>query len=119
MAVEADNTTVKGFLGKATALGREVIGAKIQDILHFTGSGANDTIQGNETPGGNIECSEIMCMGHPSNTGPVWVKTGETATTGNAWPLDAGEVINFNVANLNELRMLIVVSGEALIVAYA
>jgi hypothetical protein len=114
MSVESDNTTVKGFLGKATALGREVVGAKIQDIEHYTGSGADDTKQGND-----VACSEIMCMGHPDNTGKVWVRTNITATTDNAWPLDAGEVINFDVANLNELRMLIVADGESLIVAYA
>ncbi len=114
MSVESDNTTVKGFLGKATALGREVIGAKIQDIEHYTASGANDTQQGN-----NVECSEILCMAHPDNTGNVWVRTSTAATTGNAWPLAAGELFSFNAENLNELRMLIVVDTEKLIVAYA
>jgi hypothetical protein len=108
------DTTVMGFLGKATSRGREVLGAAIQDILHYTGSGANDTQQG-----ANIECSEVMCMGHPDNTDTIWVRTNTTATVSNAWPLAAGEVINFNVANLDELRMLIVVNGEKLIVAYA
>lgn len=114
MAVDEGNESVKGYLGKATKLGREIFGAKIQDVKHYTGSGANNTKQGSNDP-----CAEIMCMAHPDNTGRVWVRTGTTATVNNAWPLNAGEEINFNVANLDELRMLIETSGEKLIVAYA
>ncbi len=60
-----------------------------------------------------------MVMAHPDNTGRVWVRTGAAATVNNAWPLDAGEVLSFNVNNLSELQMLIVVDTEELIVAYA
>lgn len=109
-----DEKTVVGFLGKATTNGREIAMAQIQDIEHYTGSGANDTQQGD-----NAECSEIMCMAHPDNAGKVWVRARTTATTSNAWPLAAGEVINFHVDNLSDLQMLIVVDGESLIVAYA
>ena len=114
-----EEKTVTGYLGEATPHGREVLAAQMQDILHYTSSGANETKQGSDSPGSNDECSEIMCMGHPDNTGKVWVRKGTTATTSNAWPLAAGEVINFHVDNLSDLRMLIVVSGESLIVAYA
>lgn len=114
MSVAEDNTTVKGFLGRATALGREVVGAKIQDIKHYTASGANDTQQGD-----TAACSEILCMAHPDNADKVWVRTGAVATTSNAWPLAAGELFSFNAENLNELQMLIVVDTEKLIVAYA
>jgi hypothetical protein len=114
MAIRDTAASVIGYLGKATSKGREYIGASIQDIKHYTGSGTADTQQGE-----NVVCSEVMCMGHPSNTGKVWVRTGTTATSSNAWPLGASEVIKFNVDNLNELRMMIAVSGEKLIVAYA
>lgn len=110
-------TNVIGYLGKATQWGREIIGratSNLQDILHFTGSGANDTQSGS-----NIECSEILCMGHPDNTGKVWVRTNTTATVNDAWPLAAGETFQFFVDNLSELEMLVVIDGEKLIVAYA
>lgn len=111
------SANVIGYLGKATKFGREIVGranSNIQDILHFTGSGANDTQQGSD-----IEASEILCMGHPSNTKTVWVRANTTATVNDSWPLAAGETFQFFVDNLSELEMLIVVDGEKLIVAYA
>jgi len=90
--------------------------ARLIDVVHFTGSGANDTQQG-----GDVPCSEAMCMGHPSNsaTGKIWVRSLSTATVSNAWPLGAGEVVNISLDNLRDLQMLIVVDTEKLIVAYA
>lgn len=117
MALGDAATSIIGYLGKATKWGREIHGrrgAVLQNILHFTGSGANDTQQGS-----SVVCTELLCMAHPDNTGKVWVRTGVTATVNNAMPLAAGEVFSFNVDNLSELQMLIVVSGEKLIVAYA
>jgi len=117
MALGDAANSIIGYLGKATKYGREIRGrrgAKLIDIPHFTGSGANDTQQGS-----NIACGELMLMGHPDNTGKVWVRTGAVATVNNAWPLGAGEVANFHVDNLSELQMLIVEDGEKLIVAYA
>lgn len=91
-----------------------VTSARLLGIVHYTGSGANDTQNGADIP-----CSEVMCMGHPDNTGKVWVRSLSTATTTNSWPVGAGEVINISVDNLRDLNMLIVVDGEKLIVAYA
>ena len=87
--------------------------ARLKDIVHYTGVGANDTQSGSDTP-----CSEIMVMGHPDNTGNVWVRSGGTATVDNAWPLAAGEPLGFTIDNLSQLSMLIVVAAEKLIVAY-
>jgi len=92
----------------------ETTSARLKDIKHYTADEADDTIQGE-----NIPCSEIMCMGHPSNGGKVWVRTMTAAGLTNSWPLGAGEVINFSVDNLRDLRMLIVVDTETLIVAYS
>jgi len=88
--------------------------ARIIDIKHFTGSGANDKQQGDVVP-----CSEVMCMGHPDNDGLVWVRTLSEAEVTNAWPLGAGEVQNMSVDNFRDLQMLIVADGDILIVAYA
>ncbi len=117
MALGDAAASIIGYLGKATARGREIHGRKgtpIQEVLHFTGSGAND-----EQQGSSVICNELLVMGHPDNADKVWVRTDDVATTSNAWPLAAGEVLSFNVDNLSELQMLIVVSGEKLIVAYA
>lgn len=117
MALGDAASSIIGYLGKATSKGREIhgrSGAVMQDIEHFTGSGANDEQQGSD-----IACTEILVMAHPDNAGRVWVRTDEVATVNNAWPLEAGEIFSFNVDNLSDLQMLIVTSGEKLIVAYA
>jgi hypothetical protein len=58
-------------------------------------------------------------MGHPSNTGLVWVRSLTTATTANAWPVGKGEVVNISVDNFRDLQILIAADTEKLIVAYA
>jgi len=117
MALGDTAASIIGYLGKATSKGREIHGRKgtvMQDVLHFTGSGANDEVQGSDAV-----CNELLVMGHPDNTGKVWVRTGDVAAVTNSWPLAAGEVFSFNVDNLDELQMLVVVDGEKLVVAYA
>ena len=90
-----------------------VTNPQIKDVFHVTATGTNYTYQGE-----NIECSEILVMGHPDNTGRVWVKPNATASTVNAWPLDKGDVISMGITNLNMLNLLIVTNGEKAIIAY-
>ena len=87
--------------------------ARILDVLHYTATAGNQTKSGADVP-----CSEVMCMGHPDNTGKVWIRSLVTATVDNSWPLGAGEVMSMSVDNLRDLQMLIVVDTEKLIVAY-
>lgn len=104
----------KRVLLKASESGvLNVTSARIKDIVHYTGSGANDIQSGDDIP-----CTECLVLGHPDNTGKVWVRSSTTATINNAWPLAAGEVVNFTLDNLKQLKMLIVVDGEKVIVAY-
>ena len=91
-----------------------VASARIADIVHYTGVGANDTQEG-----GDVPCTEVLVMGHPDNTGVVWVRPDKAATIANAWPLGDGEVVSFTLDNLKQLNMLIVVGGEKVIVAYS
>lgn len=91
-----------------------VTSARIKDIIHFTGVGAND-----EQTGPDIACCECMIMGHPDNTGKVWVRSSVIATVDNAWPLAVSEVVSLTLDNLKQLNMLIVVDGEKVIVAYS
>ncbi len=87
---------------------------RIQDIKHIEGSGANDLVQGSDIP-----CSEVMCMGEPTNTGTIWVRTLMNATVTNAWPLGVGEVITLSMDNYRDLRALIVTHADVLICAIA
>ncbi len=87
---------------------------RIQDIKHIEGSGANDQRQGSDIP-----CSEVMCMADPTNTGTIWVRTLETATAVNAWPLAVGEVITLSMDNYRDLQVLIVTHADMLICAIA
>ena len=91
-----------------------VTSARIKDIVHYTGVGANDTQSGDDVP-----CTECLVMAHPDNGGKIWVRPGGTAATDNSWPLAAGEVVNFTLDNLKQLSMLMVVDGEEVIVAYS
>jgi len=107
----ADNKRVTLQASESGVL--SVASAKIKDIVHYTGVGANDTQTGKDVP-----CTECLVMGHPDNTGTVWVRPYKTATVDNAWPLLKGEVVGFTVDNLKHLNMLIVVASEKVIVAY-
>lgn len=88
--------------------------ARIQDVVHFTATEANDTQQGTDVP-----CGECLCMGHPDNASKVWVRSLAVATVSNAWPLGPGETVRISVDNMRDLQMLIVADTEKLIVAYA
>jgi hypothetical protein len=112
--------TLTGFwrnyrvLLKASPAGILSVGcALIQDILHVTATSANYTYTGP-----NVVCSDILVMGHPDNTGRVWVKPNATASTANAWPLNKGDVLNLGIYNLNMLNLLIAVDTEKAIIAY-
>lgn len=104
----------KRVLLKATPSGvLFVTSPQIKDIFHVTATSGSFVYQGE-----NIECSEVLIMGHPDNTGRVWVKPNATATTANAWPLAAGDVVGLGITNLNMLNLLIVTNTEKAIIAY-
>lgn len=91
-----------------------VASARLTDVIHFTGSGSNDTQSGTD-----IKCSEVICMGHPDNAGMVWIRPATTATTTNALPLAAGASTGISIDNLRDLNMLFVEDGDILIVVVA
>ena len=91
-----------------------VTSAKIKDIVHYT-----RTDPDNPTHGDSVSCTECLVMGHPDNDGRVWVRPDKAAETTNAWPLAAGEVVNFTLDNLEQLKMNIATDGDILIVAYS
>lgn len=91
-----------------------VASARIRDIVHYTKTNGSDP-----TEGDNVPCTECLIMGHPENTGTVWVRPDKTAELTKSWPLAAGEVVNFTLNNLKQLKMNIVTVDDTVIVAYS
>jgi len=86
---------------------------RIDNIIHATTAVGTGLYQG-----GDIKTTEVMIMGHPDNTGLLWIKSDEAATANNGWPLAAKEVVNITIDNLNNLNILSVTPEEKAIIAY-
>lgn len=91
-----------------------VASSQIQDIIHKTAAGSPVNMVGDD-----IACTEVLCMGHPSNTGTVWVRPNVPATVNNAWPLATSEAVILTIDNLSKLNFLMSVGSEKLIIAYS
>jgi len=100
-------------MGQIERLIEAVVLPQLEDIFHEAAT-QNDYVY----QGPDIRCSEVMVMGHPENTGNVWVRTKVAATVNNSWPLAAKEVMGFTVTNLNMLHLLIKLDTEVAIIAY-
>jgi len=87
---------------------------RIRNIVHVTVTDPVFTWQGSD-----IKVTEVMIMGHPDNTGLVWVKNDEVATANNGWPLGSGDIMSFTLDNLSNLHLYIVTTAEKAIVAYS
>jgi hypothetical protein len=90
-----------------------VASPQVENIFHVTATDGDFAYQGS-----NIECAEVMIMGHPDNTGLIWVKNGEAATANNGWPLAKKEIIALTIGNLNNLHLLIITTAEKAIILY-
>jgi len=90
------------------------VGPRFFDVQHVTGSGANDHP---DLP--DIPCSEVLVLGHPDNTGMIWVRPGGTAAVDNAVPIAKSEGMTFSIHNTKSLSVLVVVDGETAILAVA
>ena len=91
-----------------------VSSSQVGDIYHLLATQNNHLFQG-----GDIQCSEVMVLGHPSNGDTIWVRTHKQADTNNSWPLLKKEVVSFTITNLNLLRIRIVADTEQAIVLYS
>jgi hypothetical protein len=104
----------KRVLLKATPSGMLcVTSPQVKDIYYITANADNYAYQGE-----NIECSEVMVIAHPNNTGRIWVKAHALALTTNSIPLDKKESFSFTITNLNMLNLLIATDTEKAIVIY-
>lgn len=104
----------KRLLVRATESGvLNVASPRLLDIYHVTATEAIKNFQG-----GDIPCTEVMIMGHPSNGELVWVRAYDTAADDNAWPLAKNDVVCFTINNLNQLHIFIETATDRAIVAY-
>jgi len=104
----------KRVLLKASALGILFVSSpQITDIFHVTATGANYYYQGED-----IQCTDVLIMGHPDNTGLIWARPHIQASATNAWPLLKKEVIDFTLSSLSQLQLLIVTNADKAIIAY-
>lgn len=104
----------KRVLLKASALGVLFVATpQITDIFHITAVGDTYYYQGED-----IQCTECLIMGHPSNVDTIWCRPHTQALTTNAWPLLKKESINFTLSSLSQLHLLFVKSGDIAIIAY-
>lgn len=85
----------------------------VGDIFTVLATQGNHLYQGDD-----VQCSEVMVMGHPSNGDTIWVRTKSQANTNNSWPLLKNEVVSFAIENLSQLRMRIITDTERAIVLY-
>jgi len=90
-----------------------VSSSQVGDIIHIPATDTNFLYQGKD-----LQCSEVMVMGHPSNGNSIWVRTHKIATVDNAWPLLKKEVVSFTITNLSMLHILIPVNTERAIILY-
>jgi len=90
-----------------------VCNSEVGDIFHVVATGNNHLYQG-----GDVQCSEVMVMGHPDNGDTIWVRTHKQADTNNSWPLLKKEVVSFSITNLSLLRIRIVADTEQAIILY-
>lgn len=89
-------------------------GPRFFDVQHVTGSGAND-----HPTMPDIPCAEVLVLGHPDNTGKIWIRPGNAATVNNAVPIAKSEGMTFSIHNTKSLSVLVVVDGEKAILAVA
>ncbi len=66
----------------------------------------------------DIPTTEVVVRGHPDNTGLVYVDINIDPTNATSWPLAANDAITLSINNLNNIRLLMVVGEESVILGY-
>lgn len=89
------------------------VNPRVLGIEHVTADEDNYAYQG-----GDKVITELIVRGYPSNSGNVWVKNDEAASTANAWPLASNEWIQLTLNNLKHLHLLIETNGQKAILLY-
>ena len=86
---------------------------RIKGVYNHTATGPNEA----HTPT-SIKCSEVIVRAGLNNTGLIWVKPDEAAGVDDGYPLASGEVWQFTIDDISNVRSLIVTSGDKLIIVY-
>jgi len=86
---------------------------QITDVYHVQATSGDYLYRGED-----IQCTEVMIMGHPDNAGLIWVKPHLQADTNNSWPLAKKEVVKISLSALSQLHLRIVTQNDIAIIAY-
>ena len=112
--------TLVGYNGQARRILRctahgmlQVVNPLAVGFINVTGSGANDTYDGIDR-----RTSEVIVRAHPDNNSLLWLNTFAAAAVDTGWPLAANEYIVLSVNDIAHLHLLIVGSGEKVIISY-
>ena len=104
----------KRVLLKASALGVLFVSSpQITDIIHVAATSDNFVYAGDD-----IDCTDVLIMGHPSNVGAIWARPHTGASINNAWPLLKKECIDFTLSSLKQLHLLFEKDDDVAIIAY-
>lgn len=101
---------VAGYIGKATSIGREFIvrGPSPKPIVLLTGSGANDTWQGDD----DNELIEVIILADKSNAGDIQVSLFAAVSSDNYIPLAAKDSIKLEGIKYSDIHIKIVSDGD-------
>ena len=91
-----------GFLGKARANGREVLGANVQPFQVVVSTGDASVWQG-ALGGGDI--SELVILANADNVGYVQVAVDAAVGALNYFPLQGGEALGLGGLSLDQLHL--------------
>lgn len=66
----------------------------------------------------DVPTTEVLVTANPDNSGRVWVNLDIAAGLDTGWPLDAGDILNISINNLQSLRLYTASIGDKVIVAW-
>ena len=93
---------LKGYLGKAMARGRQVLGPTLQPIQVITSTGAASVWQG---PPGGGDIVEIVIVANAANVSDVQIAIDAAVGAANYLPLPAGAGILLEGITLDQLHL--------------
>lgn len=91
----------------------QVTSPPVKAVINKATSDPNEHITFSDIP-----TTEVMILARHTNTGDVWVNTGAAAGVDTGWPLAAGDSLKVSVNNLQDLRLIVVTSGDKVIIVY-
>jgi len=87
--------------------------SEVQQVLNLTHAAANTNVAAAAHP-----CNSALIKADVKNTQPVWIDFGVAAVQADCFPLDAGEWIEIDISNTDQINANFEVGGEIVFIAY-